>query len=149
MIHTHRGSATGSTTNGGKRPVAMPARSAERARNQRKTRVPRPTQTPALAPSRAHFNVLISSAVCSVYQRLSSARVGTSSESSDMRLRRAYHSRRASAGDANLPDSGMQAPAQQRAKGDAIRVADARRDLVDAGGRRLVQMDRPFDAPAS
>src|SRR5262245_12292381 len=79
MIQTHTGSASGSKTNTGTRPnVVARAASAERARNHRKTRVPRPTHTPAAAPRNAHFNVLIRRAVCSVYQRLSSERRGGS-----------------------------------------------------------------------
>src|SRR5262249_15706795 len=90
MIQTHSGRATGRKTNGGTRPgVSACAQSRDRSRDQRKTRVPRPTQTPAAAPSTAHFNVLISSAVCSVYQRLSSARRGESSRTA--RLFRAAH----------------------------------------------------------
>src|ERR1700730_3534099 len=40
---------------------------------------PFPTHTPAAPPSNAHLRVLISRAVCSVYQRLSSERRGDSS----------------------------------------------------------------------
>src|SRR5205085_2751488 len=42
----------------------------------KKARVPTPTQTPAIIASSAHFSVLTSSAVCSVYQRVSSASFG-------------------------------------------------------------------------
>src|SRR5580700_3446017 len=87
-IHTQVGSATGRNTNGGARPfVSARAHSPDRSSAHRKTRVPRPTQTPAAAPSNAHFRVLISRAVCSVYQRLSSERRGDSSPEAKPRSR--------------------------------------------------------------
>ena len=71
MSQTQSGSAIGKKTNTGTRPsVSARAQSADRLRAHKKMRVPRPTHTPAAAPSRAHLRVLISSAVCSVYQRL-------------------------------------------------------------------------------
>src|SRR5262245_3549452 len=79
MIQTQIGSASGrKTKTGACSGVIARAHSAERASAHRNTRVPRPTQIPATAPSIAHLNVLISSAVCSVYQRVSSARRGDS-----------------------------------------------------------------------
>ena len=88
MIQTQSGSATGRKMKTGTRPgVSARAQSAERARAQRNTRVPRPTQTPAMAPSIAHLSVLMSSAVCSVYQRVSSARRGDSSRKTMPRSR--------------------------------------------------------------
>src|ERR1700731_2996097 len=54
---------------------------------------PFPTHTPAAAPSNAHLRVLISRAVCSVYQRLSSERRGDSSRETKPRSR-ANRSRR-------------------------------------------------------
>ena len=118
MIQTQSGSATGRKMKTGTRPgVSARAQSAERARAQRKTRVPRPTQTPAMAPSIAHLSVLMSSAVCSVYQRVSSARRGDSSRKTmprsrssrarrpeDIRLCPAYPKRRSHAPD-NTPCS--------------------------------------------
>src|SRR5579871_6531153 len=44
----------------------------------RNARVPNPTLRPATTPRIAHLSVLINSAVCSVYQRLSSASFGGS-----------------------------------------------------------------------
>ena len=88
MSQTQSGSATGRNTNGGTRPsVSARAQPAERSSADRKTRVPRPTQTPAAAPSSAHLRVLISRAVCSVYQRLSSERRGDSSRKAKPRSR--------------------------------------------------------------
>src|SRR5262245_52399139 len=79
MNHTHAGRASGNRTNTGTRPnVTARASSAERTRNHKNTRVPQPTHTPAAAPRNAHFKVPMSRAVCSVYQRLSSARRGGS-----------------------------------------------------------------------
>src|SRR5580704_6734805 len=94
IIQTQIGSATGRNANGGTRPfVSARAQTPDRSSAQRKTRVPRPTQTPAAAPSNAHLRVLMSRAVCSVYQRLSSERRGDSSREAKPRSR-ANRSRR-------------------------------------------------------
>src|SRR5258708_34554372 len=88
MSQTQIGGAIGKNTNAGTRPaVSTRAQSAERLRAHRKTRVPSPTHTPAAAPSNAHLRVLISRAVCSVYQRLSSERRGDSSREAKPRNR--------------------------------------------------------------
>src|SRR5580704_17915697 len=88
MIHAHAGRASGSTTNAGTRPwVSERAISVDRVSDHRKPRVPRPTHTPAPAPSTAHLSVLMTSAVCSVYQRLSSERRGDSSPGAELRSR--------------------------------------------------------------
>ena len=80
MIQTQIGSATGRKMKTGTLTgVSARTQSAERSSAQRNTRVPRPTQTPAMAPSIAHLSVLMSSAVCSVYQRVSSESRGDSS----------------------------------------------------------------------
>jgi hypothetical protein len=50
-------------------------------RDQRKARVPQPTHTPAIAPKSAHLRVVMNSAACSTYHRLSSARCGGSASS--------------------------------------------------------------------
>jgi len=94
IIQTQIGSATGRNTNGGTRPFASErAQSPDRSSAHRKTRVPRPTHTPAATPSNAHLRVLMSRAVCSVYQRLSSERRGDSSRKAKPRSR-ANRSRR-------------------------------------------------------
>src|SRR3954466_6265220 len=101
IIQTQIGRAIGSNTKTGTRPfVSARAQAADRSSAHRNTRVPRPTQTPAAAPSSAHLSVLISSAVCSVYHRLSSARRGDSSRRV-RRWKRANRSRRR--GDIALP----------------------------------------------
>src|SRR3954447_24600044 len=87
MIQTHAGRATGSHQYGGTRPpVSATAPAAEASSDKRNSRVPKPTHNPAHAPSTAHFSVLMRSAVCSVYQRLSSARRGGSGSASGTRI---------------------------------------------------------------
>ncbi len=74
---TDAGSARGRSAQGPKGPrVSRPAAAPAHASAARNPRVPSPTQTPAPAPSKAHLEVLMSSAVCSAYQRFSSASRG-------------------------------------------------------------------------
>ena len=80
MSHTHSGSASGSRKYGRHHaPGSVRSARCEAApRDQRKARVPQPTQAPATAPRSAHFRVVTTRAACSVYQRPSSARRGGS-----------------------------------------------------------------------
>ena len=74
---THAGSASGRSHVGEIPPgVTRFTHVPDAASDHRNARVPKPTQRPAAAPSNAHFSVLMTSAVCSVYQRVSSASLG-------------------------------------------------------------------------
>jgi len=77
ISQTQSGNASGSSSQGGAED-GMRARTheSEAASVHRKARVPKPTQSPAAAPSEAHLKVLMRSAACSVYHRPSSARSG-------------------------------------------------------------------------
>ena len=75
--NTHAGSASGRSHVGEIPPgVTRFTHVPDAASAHRNARVPKPTQRPAAAPRNVHFSVLMRSAVCSVYQRVSSASRG-------------------------------------------------------------------------
>ena len=78
ISQTQAGRARGRSQYGGRPRVRSETRREEASSDHRKARVASPTHTPATPPSSAHLVVLMRRAVCSVYQRASSARCGGS-----------------------------------------------------------------------